>query len=120
MYVDAVRQKNVYEPNIKELPWVKGMQLKDHEFCKVVGIRYEIKPPRLCCLKLALQDESGRPTGKTFTVKFHDMPDVLDFFVLKQCYLTALSRDWQSDDRYVMPFSAYFIVCGILLFVKKF
>lgn len=99
LYVDAVRQKNVYEPNIKELPWVKGMQLNDHEFCKVVGIRYEIKPPRLCCLKLALQDESGRPTGKTFTVKFHDMPDVLDFFVLKQCYLTALSRDWQSGDR---------------------
>ncbi|KAL1510019.1 hypothetical protein ABEB36_004677 [Hypothenemus hampei] len=100
LYIEAVKQKNVYEPNIRELPWVKRMQLKDHEFCKVVGIRYEIKPPRLCCLKLALQDDNGRPTGKTFNVRFHDMPDVLDFLVLKQCYLTALSREWNTGDRF--------------------
>ncbi|XP_050296565.1 bromodomain and WD repeat-containing protein 3 [Anthonomus grandis grandis] len=100
LYIEAVKQKSVYEPNIKELPWVKGMQLKDHEFCKVIGIRYEIKPPRLCCLKLALQDQTGRATGKTFTVKYHDMPDVLDFFVLKQSFLAASSRDWREGDKF--------------------
>ncbi|XP_066145385.1 PH-interacting protein isoform X1 [Euwallacea fornicatus] len=100
LYIEAVKQKNVYEPDIKELPWVKGIQLKDHEFCKVVSIRYEIKPPRLCCLKLSLQDENNCPTGRTITLRYHDMPDVLDFFVLKQCYLTALSRDWQAGDRF--------------------
>lgn len=99
--MEAVKQKNVYEPDIKELPWVKGMQLNGHEFCKVVGIRYEIKPPRLCCLKLALQDETGCLTGRTLTVRYHDMPDVLDFFVLKQCYLTAMSRDWQPGEKLV-------------------
>uniref|UniRef100_A0AAR5Q514 Bromo domain-containing protein n=1 Tax=Dendroctonus ponderosae TaxID=77166 RepID=A0AAR5Q514_DENPD len=100
LYMEAVKQKNVYEPDIKELPWVKGMQLNGHEFCKVVGIRYEIKPPRLCCLKLALQDETGCLTGRSLTVRYHDMPDVLDFFVLKQCYLTAMSRDWQSGEKF--------------------
>ena len=37
---------------------------------KVVGIKYEIRPPRLVCLKLALIDaDSGRLLGGTFTIK---------------------------------------------------
>ncbi|XP_030752508.1 PH-interacting protein isoform X2 [Sitophilus oryzae] len=99
LYVEAVKLKNIYEPLNKDLPWVK-MQLKDREFCKVVDIHYEIKPPRLCCLNLAIQDEDGCFTGRSLTVKYHDMPDVLDFFVLKQCYLTALSRDWDVGDKF--------------------
>lgn len=81
------------------------MLFQDHEFCKVIGIQYEIKPPRLCCLKLALLDDEGLLTGKVFSVKYHDMPDVLDFFVLKQLYHTALSRDWQPGDKYVATLS---------------
>ena len=69
---------------------------------KIVGIKYEIRPPRLCCLKLALLDKDGRLTGNVFTVKYHDMPDVLDFFVLKQTYDIAISRPWNEGDKSVI------------------
>nr|XP_023019451.1 bromodomain and WD repeat-containing protein 3-like [Leptinotarsa decemlineata] len=99
LYLNIVEIKKTYEICIKELPWNK-MTIQDHEFVKVIGIQYEIKPPRLCCLKLALLDDEGKLTGKVFTVKYHDMPDVLDFFVLKQMYNTALSRDWKIGDKF--------------------
>ncbi|CAH0552741.1 unnamed protein product [Brassicogethes aeneus] len=99
LYLNAVRNKNAYEINTKDLPWNK-MPIRDHEFVKVIGIQYEIKPPRLCCLRLALLDEEARMTGKIFTVKYHDMPDVLDFFVLKQTYCTAISRNWTIGDKF--------------------
>ncbi|KAF5287129.1 hypothetical protein FQA39_LY16052 [Lamprigera yunnana] len=99
MYVEAVRAKPVYDVNPKDLPWSK-MDLKDHEFVKVVGIKYEIRPPRLCCLKLALLDSEGRLTGSIFTIKYHDMADVLDFLVLKQTYDTAIARSWNIGDRF--------------------
>lgn len=100
LYVNAVQTKKVYEMNAKDFPWTKN-QLKDCEFVKIVGIKYEIRPPRLCCLKLALLDREGRLTGNVFTVKYHDMPDVIDFFVLKQTYEIAISRIWNSGDRFV-------------------
>ncbi|KAB0802050.1 hypothetical protein PPYR_04236 [Photinus pyralis] len=99
MYVEAVRTKSVYETNPKDLPWSK-MEFKDHEFVKVVGIKYEIRPPRLCCLKLALLDSESRLTGNIFTIKYHDMADVLDFLVLKQTYDAAISRTWNAGDRF--------------------
>lgn len=99
LYLNAVEMKKVYEICIKELPWNK-LKIEPHEFCKVIGIQYEIKPPRLCCLKLALMDEEGRLTGKGFSVKYHDMPDVLDFIVLKQIYNTAISRNWKSNNKF--------------------
>lgn len=70
------------------------------EFVKVVGIKYEIRPPRLCCLKLALMDEEGGLTGENFTIKYHDMADVLDFLVLRQTFDTALVRSWSEGDRF--------------------
>ncbi|KAK5650661.1 hypothetical protein RI129_001690 [Pyrocoelia pectoralis] len=99
MYIEAVKTKGVYETNPKDLPWSK-MELKDHELVKVVGIKYEIRPPRLCCLKLALLDCECRLTGSIFTIKYHDMADVLDFLILKQTYDTAISRTWNPSDRF--------------------
>ncbi|KAF5301599.1 hypothetical protein FQR65_LT08904 [Abscondita terminalis] len=115
MYVEAVKTKSVYDVNPKDLPWSK-IDLKvnrksyysndnlfppqDHEFVKVVGIKYEIRPPRLCCLKLALLDADGRLTGSIFTIKYHDMADVLDFLVLKQTYDSTVARTWNSGDRF--------------------
>jgi len=64
------------------------------EAVKVIGIKYVIRPPRLVCLKLALQN------GSTFTVRYHDMPDVIDFFVLQQMYEIAVERRWGIGDRY--------------------
>lgn len=98
-YLEAVRSKNAYSLNDSAEPWQK-LTLRDHEFVKVIGIKYELRPPRLCCLKLALLDPDGVLTGRTFTIKYHDMPDVLDFLVLRQTYNTAVSRNWQSGDRF--------------------
>lgn len=98
-YLEAVRTKGAYTLNDYSEPWNK-LTLRDHEFVKVIGIKYEIRPPRLCCLKLALTDLDGNMTGRSFTIKYHDMPDVLDFLVLRQTYDTAVSRRWQTGDRF--------------------
>ncbi|XP_076177700.1 bromodomain and WD repeat-containing protein [Ptiloglossa arizonensis] len=98
-YLDAVRNKKVYELGPRCEPWNK-VNIRAQEFVKVVGIKYEIRPPRLCCLKLALMDEDGRLTGENFTIKYHDMADVLDFLVLRQTFDTALARSWSEGDRF--------------------
>ncbi|XP_020710625.2 PH-interacting protein isoform X2 [Athalia rosae] len=98
-YIDAVRKKKVYELSPRCEPWSK-MNIRAQEFVKVVGIKYEIRPPRLCCLKLAVMDEDGRLTGDNFTIKYHDMADVLDFLVLRQTFETALARSWYEGDRF--------------------
>ncbi|KAL0133738.1 hypothetical protein PUN28_001006 [Cardiocondyla obscurior] len=98
-YLDAIRNKKVYELSPRCEPWTK-IDLNAQEFVKVVGIKYEIRPPRLCCLKLALMDGDGRLTGQNFTIKYHDMADVLDFLVLRQTYDTALARSWSEGDKF--------------------
>ncbi|KAK0089616.1 hypothetical protein PV325_006326 [Microctonus aethiopoides] len=98
-YLDAVKNKKVYELGPRCEPWSK-MNIRAQEFVKVVGIKYEIRPPRLCCLKLALMDENGRLSGGNFTIKYHDMADVLDFLVLRQTFETALTRSWSEGDRF--------------------
>nr|XP_003706685.1 PREDICTED: PH-interacting protein isoform X1 [Megachile rotundata] len=98
-YLDAVKNKKVYELGPRCEPWSK-VNIRAQEFVKVVGIKYEIRPPRLCCLKLALMDEDGRLTGENFTIKYHDMADVLDFLVLRQTFDTALARSWSEGDRF--------------------
>lgn len=37
-------------------------------------------------------------TGKSFIVKYHDIEEVLDFFVLQQDYDLAIQRTWQPGD----------------------
>lgn len=98
-YLDAVRAKKVYKLSNNSEPW-SYIDLREHETCKVVGIKYEIRPPRLCCLKLGLLDRAGLLTGKHFTIKYHDMPDVLDFLVLKQTFDTAVRRNWSVGDKF--------------------
>lgn len=98
-YLEAVREKNVYKlTNVTE-PWVQ-YDLREHETVKVIGIKYEIRPPRLCCLKLALIESDGRISKRTFSIKYHDMENVIDFIVLKQTFDTAVQRLWQPGDRF--------------------
>lgn len=98
-YLEAVRAKDVYKlTNISE-PW-SHLDLREHELVKVIGIKYEIKPPRLCCLKLGLMENDGRLSRRTFTIKYHDMPDVIDFIVLRQTFDTAVQRLWRPGDRF--------------------
>ncbi|XP_026224238.1 bromodomain and WD repeat-containing protein 3 isoform X2 [Anabas testudineus] len=99
-YVEAVSRNDLYPINLDKQPW-KKMELRDQEFVKITGIKYEVCPPTLCCLKLTLIDHGTRKiTDKSFSVKYHDMPDVIDFLVLRQSYDEALRRNWQPNDRF--------------------
>ena len=49
--------------------WCCGV-FQDQESVKVVGIKYEVGSPTLCCLKLAFLDlRSGKMTGDSFSLK---------------------------------------------------
>ncbi|XP_075398401.1 bromodomain and WD repeat-containing protein 1 isoform X2 [Tenrec ecaudatus] len=99
-YIEAVRRNNIYELNHNKEPWRK-IDLRDQELVKIVGIRYEVGPPTLCCLKLAFIDPAtGKLMDKSFSIRYHDMPDVIDFLVLRQFYDEARQRNWQSCDRF--------------------
>lgn len=98
-YFEVVATKKLYQLTGKFEPWSQ-MEIREHEFCKVIGIKYEIRPPRLCCLKLALMTDDGRLTGQSFSIKYHDIADVLDFLVLKQTFDTAIRRNWGPGDRF--------------------
>nr|XP_027220954.1 bromodomain and WD repeat-containing protein 3-like [Penaeus vannamei] len=102
LYVEAVMNRKLYTIDKRSLPWMRTTnKLRDQEFVKIIGIKYEIKPPRLCCLKLGIMDLGrGKLTSDSFTIKYHDMPDVLDFLILKATYNYAMSRHWQKGDRF--------------------
>lgn len=99
-YVDAVCRSNLYPINLEKQPW-KKFELRDQEFVKITGIKYEVCPPTLCCLKLTQIDPgTGRITDRSFSIKYHDMPDVIDFLVLHQSYDEARNRAWRPNDRF--------------------
>ncbi|CAL8350910.1 unnamed protein product [Lota lota] len=99
-YVEAVNRSALYPINLEKQPW-KKMVLRDQEFVKITGIKYEVCPPTLCCLKLTLIDHgTGKISDKSFSVKYHDMPDVIDFLVLRQNYDEALRTNWKPNDRF--------------------
>ncbi|XP_054271446.1 bromodomain and WD repeat-containing protein 3-like isoform X1 [Macrosteles quadrilineatus] len=100
LYLDAVLHRKIYQPTPAQLhPWGK-INIKEPELVKVVGIRYEVRPPHLCCLRLGVMKPNGQLTGEYFHIKYHDIPDVIDFFVLRQTYDTALDRRWEIGDRF--------------------
>uniref|UniRef100_A0A3B3BFL7 Bromodomain and WD repeat domain containing 3 n=1 Tax=Oryzias melastigma TaxID=30732 RepID=A0A3B3BFL7_ORYME len=93
-YMRAVRRAKAYSINPQKQPWNR-FDLRDQESVKVVGIKYEVGPPTLCCLKLAFLDPvSGKMTNDSFSL-YHDMPDVIDFLVLQQFYNEAREHNWQ-------------------------
>ncbi|XP_073808252.1 bromodomain and WD repeat-containing protein 3 isoform X3 [Danio rerio] len=99
-YVRAVSRAKAYSINPQKQPWNR-LNLRDQESVKVVGIKYEVGPPTLCCLKLAILDlTSGKMTNESFSLKYHDMPDVIDFLVLQQFYNEAKERNWQPGQRF--------------------
>ncbi|XP_060082031.1 bromodomain and WD repeat-containing protein 3-like [Ylistrum balloti] len=102
LYLQAVKRHAAYNVNSnKNQPWNKYPHLREQEYVKIVGIKYEVRPPRLCCLKLAFIDpETGKTSGGSFNIKYHDMSDVIDFLVLKQTYDVAMKRRWKANDRF--------------------
>ncbi|XP_053310355.1 bromodomain and WD repeat-containing protein 1-like [Spea bombifrons] len=81
-------------------PW-KEMPLREQELVKIIEVHYIVGPPTLCHLKLALMDPAtGSLTDNAFFIRYHDMPGVIDFLVLRQFYERACKRSWQSSDRF--------------------
>ncbi|ESP01057.1 hypothetical protein LOTGIDRAFT_140025, partial [Lottia gigantea] len=101
-YLKAVKRTSAYQINIeRNQPWHKNPHLREQELVRIIGIHYEIRPPRLCCLRLAVIDpESGKAVGSKFSIKYHDIPDVIDFVVLRQNYDTAMARNFKPGDKF--------------------
>ncbi|KAJ8275266.1 hypothetical protein COCON_G00098910 [Conger conger] len=99
-YVEMAKKNKIFSINPKKQPWHK-MELREQELMKIVGIKYEVGLPTLCCLKLAFLDpDTGKLTGGSFSMKYHDMPDVIDFLVLRQQFDDARDRQWRIGDRF--------------------
>ncbi|XP_048452676.1 PH-interacting protein [Rhincodon typus] len=99
-YVEMAKKLKLFRINPKKQAWHK-MDLREQELVKIVGIKYEVGPPSLCCLKLAFIDtDTGKLTGGSFSMKYHDMPDVIDFLVLRQQFDETKSRQWKIGDRF--------------------
>uniref|UniRef100_A0A674BUN6 Pleckstrin homology domain interacting protein n=1 Tax=Salmo trutta TaxID=8032 RepID=A0A674BUN6_SALTR len=99
-YVEMTKQNKIYSINPKKQPWHK-MELREQELVKIVGLKYEVGLPSLCCLKLAFLDpDTGKLTGGSFSIKYHDMPDVIDFLVLRQQFDDARDHHWTIGDRF--------------------
>jgi hypothetical protein len=98
IYVDTVKSLSVYELEERSLP---NSNINIIEYCKVVALKIEIKPPRLVCLKLNVIDNiTGKTTGTNFSIKYHDMPGVVDFVILKQIFERGESINWRPKDRF--------------------
>nr|XP_049707984.1 bromodomain and WD repeat-containing protein 1 isoform X2 [Helicoverpa armigera] len=94
-YFEAVAEKDVYKVTARDKPWERT-HVYECELVRVVGIKYVIKPPRVACLRLSC----ALGTGRTLTVRYHDMADVIDFLVLRQQYDAAVARRWGPGDRF--------------------
>jgi bromodomain and WD repeat domain-containing protein 1/3 len=111
LYVNRVRDHGLYELDESSLPWSKGQTIQVQEFCRVIGMKIEIRPPRLVCLKLGVMDrQTGSLTGTKFSIKYHDVDNVPDFVILKQFYERAMEKNWRAKDRFrcVIDNSWYF------------
>jgi len=54
-------------------------------------------------LKLAVTDwETGELTGTNFIVRYHDIPDVVDFLILRQVHDKYIRHNWNPGDRSVL------------------
>jgi bromodomain and WD repeat domain-containing protein 1/3 len=98
-YIDKVKERNVYKINPREVQWLKKKNVSESYMVKVTGVRFEIRPPRLVVLKLAILDQStGNLVGDSFTIKYHDMNDVIDFLVLHQQYNSYRGKHWKKGN----------------------
>ena len=73
-YMELVEIRSTYKLNMREQQWLKKKTLDESTLVKVSEIQFEIRPPRLCHLKLNVLDQStSEPTNEHFTIKYHDM-----------------------------------------------
>ncbi|RWS17105.1 bromodomain and WD repeat-containing protein 3-like protein [Dinothrombium tinctorium] len=102
-YLETVRKNKEYKLHARTQA-VKRKNMKEEQLVKVTNIKYQLElscsPIVLAILTLVVLDDDGKETNETFTVRYHDMPDVLDFLVLKQIYEDSIARDWKVKDRF--------------------
>lgn len=102
-YVNKVDKDKIYEITKKQrkaLPYNLIPDLPAAVPVCVVQIKFELKPPRLVCLKLGVKDwETGELTGTNLHVQYHDMPDVVDFLILRQIHEKYIRHNWNPGDR---------------------
>ena len=74
-------------------------------------VEFELHPPRLVNLKLERVNwETREHLGTYLHVRYHDLPSVPDFFVLRQMYDKSVTRRWHAGDRYTVPIKAVKVV----------
>lgn len=73
---------------------------QEQELLRVLDIRYELCPPvHLCCLRVVpIEPNRGQVDGTPFVIRYHDMPDVIDFLVLRQTYDQAMRCNWKPSE----------------------
>ena len=99
-YLNLVKERNAYKINQRDEQWMKKKAVGESCMVKITGISFEIRPPRLVVLKLAILDPStGNLAGESFTIKYHDMNDVVDFLVLHQTYNSYRGKHYKKGDR---------------------
>ncbi|CAN7989266.1 unnamed protein product [Ixodes hexagonus] len=101
LYVQAVKRCRTYRIKDKAQPWVRH-KLREQELLRVLDIRYELcHPVHLCCLRVVpIEPNRGQVDGTPFVIRYHDMPDVIDFLVLRQTYDQAMRCNWKPTDRF--------------------
>ena len=102
LYVEAVKNTSAYEIDDTSLPWNNVKTKIDvQEICKVVALKIEIKPPRLVCLKLCIIDkQTNKMTNSKFSIKYHDMDNVVDFVILRQFFDRGIEKNWRAKDKF--------------------
>ncbi|KRY11436.1 Bromodomain and WD repeat-containing protein 3 [Trichinella patagoniensis] len=104
MYVDEVKRANLYKLKEKDLPWNSGLRLEETEFAVVKEVTFHLHQVRSCRLQLTRINprSSAEQSSFTFHVCFHDIPNVIDFIVLRQLYDSSIRRRWrirwENDD----------------------
>uniref|UniRef100_A0A131YZQ4 Bromodomain and WD repeat domain containing protein 1/3 n=1 Tax=Rhipicephalus appendiculatus TaxID=34631 RepID=A0A131YZQ4_RHIAP len=95
-YVQAVKRCRVYHVRDQAQPWVRH-RLREQELLRVLDVKFELCPPvHLCCLRVVpIEPHRSQMDGEPFDIRYHDMPDVIDFIVLRQTYDTAMRRNWK-------------------------
>ncbi|OQR74142.1 bromodomain and WD repeat-containing protein 3-like [Tropilaelaps mercedesae] len=99
LYCDAVRRQKLYKAN-KHHQFVWNKRLREQEKVRVLDVRFELLPPRLCCVQVECTDPVDAGCAEPFWIRYHDTSDVIDFLVLYQSFQTAMERDWKPGDRF--------------------
>ncbi|XP_065837497.1 bromodomain and WD repeat-containing protein 3-like isoform X2 [Oscarella lobularis] len=100
-YVNAVRLSKAYEIRMKHFPW-HSHSFKPQEVCQVLSMHFVAGPPTLCSIKLGLLSPGplGFVVGRSFSLRYHDMPDVPDFLIPYNHFRKAVKRKWSLGDRF--------------------